>query len=83
MLSIFGKDVAENIQILVTFADGQPPPVLNAINESEVPCRKEKDALPIHFKFNNSALFPDNKVPGANNKGVHDDDYDEGGGGFH
>ncbi|XP_056451829.1 uncharacterized protein LOC130386958 isoform X2 [Gadus chalcogrammus] len=86
VLSIFGKDVAENIRILVTFADGQGPPVLDAINESGVPCPKRKDGLPIHFKFNNSALFADNKVSGANNKGVDDDDdaNDDGedGGGF-
>ncbi|XP_030218521.1 uncharacterized protein LOC115548201 isoform X3 [Gadus morhua] len=85
VLSIFGKDVAENIRILVTFADGQPPPVLDAINESGVPCPKRK-GLPIHFKFNNSALFADNKLSGANNKGIDDDDdvNDDGedGGGF-
>ncbi|CAL8240157.1 unnamed protein product [Gadus morhua 'NCC'] len=86
VLSIFGKDVAENIRILVTFADGQGPPVLGAINESGVPCPKRQDGLPIHFKFNNSALFADNKVSGANNKGIDDDDdaNDDGedGGGF-
>ncbi|CAL8316609.1 unnamed protein product [Gadus morhua 'NCC'] len=86
VLSIFGKDVAENIRILVTFADGQGPPVLDAIIESGVPCPKGKNGLPIHFKFNNSALFADNKVSGANNKGGDDDedanDDGEVGGGF-
>ncbi|CAL8366465.1 unnamed protein product [Boreogadus saida] len=58
VLSIFGKDVAENIQILVTFAVTQgTPSVLWAINETGVPCPKRKDGLPIHFKFNNCALF--------------------------
>uniref|UniRef100_A0A3Q2V040 Fibronectin type-III domain-containing protein n=1 Tax=Haplochromis burtoni TaxID=8153 RepID=A0A3Q2V040_HAPBU len=57
VLSIFGKDVAENIRILATFADGQRPPVLEAINAAGVPCPKTKDGLPVHFKFNNSALF--------------------------
>uniref|UniRef100_A0A672Z1I1 AAA+ ATPase domain-containing protein n=1 Tax=Sphaeramia orbicularis TaxID=375764 RepID=A0A672Z1I1_9TELE len=56
VLSIFGKDVAENIRILVTFADGQRPPVLEAINASGFPCPKTDDGLPPHFKFNNSAL---------------------------
>ncbi|CAL8366459.1 unnamed protein product [Boreogadus saida] len=74
VLSIFGKDVAENIRILVTFADGQVPRVLEAINNARVPCPKRRDGLPIHFKFNNSDLFADNKVSGANNK--------EDGGGF-
>ena len=61
VLSIFGKDVAENIRVLVTFADGQQPPVLEAIKASGVPCPKTEDGLPVHFKFNNSALFADNK----------------------
>ncbi|XP_071347812.1 uncharacterized protein [Trachinotus anak] len=61
VLSIFSKDVAENIRVLVTFADGQRPPVLEAINASGVPCPKTKDRLPVHFKFNNSALFAHNK----------------------
>ncbi|XP_051809928.1 uncharacterized protein si:ch73-170d6.2 [Acanthochromis polyacanthus] len=67
VLSIFGKDVAENIRILVTFADGQQPPVLEAIKASGVPCPKTDDGLPVHFKFNNSALFVDNKSSASNN----------------
>ncbi|KAJ3595282.1 hypothetical protein NHX12_004586 [Muraenolepis orangiensis] len=62
VLSIFGNNVADNIRILVTFADGQLPPVLTAIKESEAPCPKRTNGLPVHFKFNNSALFADNKV---------------------
>uniref|UniRef100_A0A8C4ZNB8 Septin-type G domain-containing protein n=1 Tax=Gadus morhua TaxID=8049 RepID=A0A8C4ZNB8_GADMO len=58
VLRIFGKDVAENIRILVTFADHTKPVVLGAINEFGVPCPKTKNGLPIHFKFNNS-------IPGA------------------
>ncbi|XP_029931006.1 uncharacterized protein LOC115375663 [Myripristis murdjan] len=77
VLSIFGKDVAENIRILVTFADGQHPPVLEAIIASEVPCPKTNKGVPVHFKFNNSALFADNKLSGQNNPGCSDDG-DEG-----
>lgn len=40
-LSIFGKDVAENIRILVTFADEQQQPVLEAIKVSGVPYPKD------------------------------------------
>ncbi|XP_029309902.1 uncharacterized protein LOC115022929 [Cottoperca gobio] len=76
VLSIFGKDVAENIQILVTFADGKRPPVLEAINASDVPCPK-KDGVPVHFKFNNSALFAVNKSAAAD-----DGSGDEEDGGF-
>nr|XP_006643463.1 PREDICTED: uncharacterized protein LOC102696424 [Lepisosteus oculatus] len=61
ILSIFGKDIHENIQLLVTFADAQTPPVLEAINASEVPCAKSSSGMPVHFKFNNSALFACNK----------------------
>ncbi|XP_030264942.1 uncharacterized protein LOC115576554 [Sparus aurata] len=67
-LSIFGRDVAENIRVLVTFADGQLPPVLKAIKESGVPCTKSEDGLPLHFKFNNSALFADNKSSAAGSR---------------
>ncbi|XP_047223727.1 uncharacterized protein LOC124870140 [Girardinichthys multiradiatus] len=61
VLSIFGKDVAENIVMLVTFADGKQPPVLEAINLSGVPCPKNDLGFPVHFKFNNSALFAHTK----------------------
>ncbi|KAM9163427.1 uncharacterized protein ACDP82_001186 [Pangshura tecta] len=64
VLSIFGKDIKDNIQILITFADGQTPPVLQAINESEVPCAKDAQGVPVHFKFNNSALFANNAGAG-------------------
>ncbi|XP_067416933.1 uncharacterized protein [Emydura macquarii macquarii] len=60
VLSIFGKDIKDNIQILITFADGQTPPVLEAIKESDVSCSKDGQGMPIHFTFNNSALFASN-----------------------
>lgn len=50
ILSIFGKDVSDNIFIMTTFADGQEPPVLAAIKSANIPYHT-------HFKFNNSALF--------------------------
>ncbi|XP_031605526.2 uncharacterized protein LOC116327962 [Oreochromis aureus] len=78
VLSIFGKDVAENIRVLVTFADGQRPPVLEAINAAGVPCPKTKDGLPVHFKFNNSALFANNKSAEEDRMSDDDDDDDEG-----
>ncbi|CAF2743275.1 unnamed protein product [Rotaria sp. Silwood2] len=55
ILSIFGNDVSSNMFSIITFADGQVPPVLKAIEEVNVPSIK-------HFKFNNSALFAKNKV---------------------
>ncbi|XP_060940449.1 uncharacterized protein LOC133018152 [Limanda limanda] len=79
VLSIFGKDVAENIQILVTFADGQHLSVLEAINAADVPCPKTTEGLPVHFKFNNSALFAQNKSCAAESAREEDDegDFDE------
>ncbi|KPP58540.1 hypothetical protein Z043_123624 [Scleropages formosus] len=76
ILSIFGKDIAENIQLLVTFADGQKPLVLEAVNVSGVPFPKTKHGLPVHFKFNNSTLFADNSIsatPNSNNENEEDD----------
>ncbi|XP_014382612.1 uncharacterized protein LOC102384161, partial [Alligator sinensis] len=60
VLSIFGKDIKDNIQVLVTFADGQTPPVLEAIKTADVPCAKDAKGTPIHFKFNNSTLYASN-----------------------
>ncbi|XP_035637246.2 uncharacterized protein LOC118390628 [Oncorhynchus keta] len=57
ILSILGKDVAENILMLVTFVDGKQIPVLEAIKAANLPCKKDKKGLPTHFKFNNSFLF--------------------------
>lgn len=53
VLSIFGNDVSKNIFMMLTFADGQYPPVLEAIKKANIPCEKS-------FKFNNSALFAKN-----------------------
>ncbi|KAL7386731.1 hypothetical protein ABVT39_012629 [Epinephelus coioides] len=75
VLSIFGKDIAENIRVLVTFADGQKPPVLEAIKASRVPCPKTTEGQPLHFKINNSALFADNKSSAEG--GMSEDDKDE------
>ena len=57
ILSIFGNDVSKNIFMMITFADAQRPPVLEAIKEAKIPSQSEK-----HFKFNNSALFAENTV---------------------
>ncbi|XP_039591971.1 uncharacterized protein LOC120515227 isoform X2 [Polypterus senegalus] len=57
ILSIFGKDIANNILVLTTFADGQRPPVLDAITESNIPFPKDEKGCPLFFKFNNSSLI--------------------------
>ncbi|XP_041349194.1 twitchin-like [Gigantopelta aegis] len=53
ILSIFGKDMTDNIVAMITFADGKDPPVLNALDQAKVPYCK-------HYVFNNSALFEPN-----------------------
>ena len=50
ILAIYAKEIAENILLLITFADGEDPPVLESVNEAKIPY---KDV----YKFNNSALF--------------------------
>ncbi|XP_032903417.1 uncharacterized protein LOC116989971 [Amblyraja radiata] len=81
ILSIFGKDIAENIQIMVTFADGQRPPVLEALKANQVPCPKDKKGLPVHFKFNNSAIFAQRPTSGdegrSDDSGEEDNDFDQ------
>ena len=49
ILEMFGVDVKENFLTLVTFCDGQKPPVIEAV-QKEIPCSA-------YFKFNNSALY--------------------------
>uniref|UniRef100_A0A803THL6 Uncharacterized protein n=1 Tax=Anolis carolinensis TaxID=28377 RepID=A0A803THL6_ANOCA len=61
-LPSLGKDMKDHVQVLVTFADVQTPPVLEAIKAAHVPCAKDASGTPIHFKFNNSALFANNTV---------------------
>ncbi|KAL0147764.1 hypothetical protein M9458_056940 [Cirrhinus mrigala] len=70
ILSIFGKDVAKNILMMVSFADGKKPPVLEAIKVSKVPCSTNESGEPHHFKFNNSAVFV------SNNKTAKDEESD-------
>ena len=50
ILSVFGRDVAGNIFLMITFADGKKPPVVDAVKAADVPYQA-------FFKFNNSALF--------------------------
>lgn len=53
-MKLFGKDIEDNIVIAATFADGGDPNVIGALKKNKVPTN--------HLvKFNNSALFADNK----------------------
>ena len=50
ILSIFGKDIKNNIFIMTTFADSADPPVMQAVKVAEIPFGE-------FFCFNNSALY--------------------------
>lgn len=52
ILSVFGKDIKNNIFIMTTFADGADPQVMGAVREAKIPHAA-------FFPFNNSALFVD------------------------
>ena len=52
ILSLFGKDIGENIYLMLTFADGKVPQVLTGIQEAHLPYQE-------YFKFNNSVVFGD------------------------
>ena len=51
VLGIFGKDVEDNIFIIITFHDGGKPLVLDALKEAKIPVHGTG------FRFNNTALF--------------------------
>ncbi|XP_042615210.1 uncharacterized protein LOC122145521 [Cyprinus carpio] len=54
VLSLFGRDIVNNIVILITHSDGLPPTnILGAINKAKIPCRRDKSGQPVHFLFNN------------------------------
>ncbi|XP_031562348.1 uncharacterized protein LOC116298089 [Actinia tenebrosa] len=67
ILGMFGKDIGQNIFIMVTFAYGNKAPVLAAIKEAKFEFQKS-------FKFNNSALFSEVE---KEDKEEEDEDEDE------
>lgn len=56
ILGLFGKDIADNILLCFTFADGEKPQALEAVQAGNIPMKAS-------FKFNNSALFVDPNGP--------------------
>ncbi|XP_071788739.1 uncharacterized protein [Asterias amurensis] len=57
ILSVFGKDIVDNIILLATFADQKDPLVMAALKEADIPFTWKL------FKFNNSALFAEVRQP--------------------
>ncbi len=63
VLNLFGKDIADNIFLFLTFCDGQPPQVMSSIKAARLPYQK-------FFKFNSSAIY-------VENRGYEDEDESE------
>lgn len=58
LLSIFGNDVKENIQFMLTFCDVPNPTTLNAIASTGLPFPKDAETgEPLHCKFNSYGFF--------------------------
>ncbi|XP_073693721.1 uncharacterized protein [Garra rufa] len=54
VLSLFGKDIVDNIVFLITHSDGLPPKnVVGAIKKARIPCKQDKKGQPVYFLFNN------------------------------
>ncbi|XP_028977936.2 uncharacterized protein LOC105009878 [Esox lucius] len=54
VVSLFGKDIENNIVALLTHCDWNPPKnALKAITAAKVPCAKNEKNHPVHFVFNN------------------------------
>ncbi|XP_069502022.1 uncharacterized protein [Ambystoma mexicanum] len=58
--SIFGKNLANNILFMFTFADPGEPPALASISGNEHPFLKKENGPVTYFKFNSWTLFEDN-----------------------
>ncbi|KAE8595262.1 hypothetical protein XENTR_v10015662 [Xenopus tropicalis] len=57
VLSLFGRDIKENIQTCTTFADTGRPKALGALIEADVPLARKPSGTPVFFKFNNNFLY--------------------------
>ncbi|XP_026540789.1 uncharacterized protein LOC113423554 [Notechis scutatus] len=67
ILSMLAKDVENNVQLLITFADGETPPVLVAVEEEDLLGARDESGIPLHFRPNNSVLFADQENGGSYN----------------
>ncbi|XP_022624064.1 uncharacterized protein LOC111238706 [Seriola dumerili] len=54
VVSLFGKDMENNIVALITHSDGiKPENVLQAVGAVKIKCSKNEDNEPVHFLFDN------------------------------
>ncbi|XP_044150306.1 uncharacterized protein LOC122938680 [Bufo gargarizans] len=75
LLAMFGPKVHENIVTFMTCAeDDQKPPALATMIHAKVPCAKNKNGHPIHFKFKNGVLYVNNS-PDDNDASVANEQH--------
>ncbi|XP_016319710.1 uncharacterized protein LOC107671329, partial [Sinocyclocheilus anshuiensis] len=54
VLSLFGRDIENNIVFLFTHSDGgRPTDALSGIKKAQIPCRRDEDDELVHFLFSN------------------------------
>ncbi|XP_053195581.1 uncharacterized protein LOC128379967 [Scomber japonicus] len=54
VMSLFGKDIEENIIALITHSDGLPPKnALKALEAANIKCAKDEENETVHFLFDN------------------------------
>ncbi|XP_034051783.1 uncharacterized protein LOC117532560 isoform X2 [Gymnodraco acuticeps] len=54
VVSLFGKDIEENIVALITHSDFMTPEnVLQALEDAKIRCAKDEKDQPVHFMFDN------------------------------
>ena len=51
ILSVFGKNLADNTYMMITFADRNKPPVMDALKAANISFKR-------FFKFNNPVMYP-------------------------
>ncbi|XP_041949142.1 uncharacterized protein LOC121709643 [Alosa sapidissima] len=57
VLSLFGKDIKDNIVLLITHSNGNHPTnPLQAIEEANIPCARTTENEPVFFLFDNCQL---------------------------
>ncbi|XP_057365080.1 uncharacterized protein LOC130685823 [Daphnia carinata] len=61
VLSIFGKDMKENLRLLVTFADNADPPVVEACKLANFPSTLASNEI-TYSKFNSAVLYCSNVI---------------------
>ena len=67
IVSLFGKDLAENFIPMLTFCDGKEPQILASLLDDDSNFKKSiydhiKDKNPWYLQFNNSAIFESNRT---------------------